>query len=107
VSRICIVCGKVVAETDTSEHLATNHLGPHYFWFDARRFKSSEPSMKIGEIVTLVGASPSYLVYEDRNGGRPGPSDDVGRGAGEWVDLTREPHFFAVPPATAFRGFPE
>ncbi len=93
-SAQCIVCGKTVATTDQQEHLATNHLGPHYFWFDAKKHRTMKPSMTMGEIVVMVGASPMYLCYEDR--------DNVMRGIGhgEAVDLTCEPHFCAIPPAT-------
>ena len=90
----CIVCGKEVAYTDQQEHLATNHLGPHYFWFDAKKFKSMEPSTTMAKIKALVGASALYPVCEEIGG------KQVWRGDGEAVDLTHAPHFFAVPPAT-------
>lgn len=90
----CAVCGKVVAASDQPEHLRTNHLGPHYFWFSAQRFRTREPSLTMAEIKKLAGCSPEYCVYEEREGG------DIPRGDGESADLTREPHFWAAPPAT-------
>lgn len=93
-SRQCIVCGKTVIETDTKEHLANNHLGPHYFWFAARKFRTMEPSMLVSDLKKLVDAAPNEPVFEDR--------DDklIPWGDGVCVDLTREPHFTAIPPAT-------
>lgn len=90
----CIVCGKTVAHTDQQEHLATNHLGPHYFWHDARKYKTMKPSMMVGDLKHLVHASAFYQMYEDRAGELIGLSDSV------CVDLTRGPHFCSIPPAT-------
>lgn len=93
-ARQCIVCNKTVAATDVQEHLSANHLGPHYFWFDAREFRTMEPSMVVSDLKRLVDASPLYPVYEDR-GGKQIPFGD-----GVAVDLTREPHFYTLIPAT-------
>lgn len=93
-SRTCVVCGKVVIETDIQEHLSAAHLGPHYFWFNAKKYRTMEPSMKIIEIVKMVDASTIYQVYEDRDG------HEIPWSHGASVDLTQEPHFFALPPAT-------
>jgi hypothetical protein len=94
----CIVCGKLVAFTDQDEHLKANHLGPHYFWFDARKFKTDKPSDTISAIKAVAGASPLYQVFEERDGG------DLAWGDGQSVDLTHFPHFYAVPPATMWVG---
>jgi hypothetical protein len=105
-SATCVVCGKVVAVADRNEHLAANHLGPHYFWYNTKKFRTMEPSMRVRDLKKLVDAPPPSWLYrfiQDRNGGQAGPPDNV-----EWsddvaVDLTREPHFFSVPPATMWR----
>lgn len=105
-SRVCTVCGKSVANTDVDEHLKTNHLGPHYFWFSAQRFRTHEPSMTVCDVKQLVNCSSSYQFFQDRNGGQPGTQDLVYFSDDQSVDLTREPHFSAVPPATMHRGLP-
>lgn len=97
-SAQCIVCGKTVATTDQQEHLASNHLGPHYFWFDAKKYRTMKPSMPVTDLKRLAGASPLYTVFEDREGG------DKAWGDSESVDLTRAPHFWAVPYATTVGG---
>lgn len=93
-SKQCAVCKKFVADADVEEHLGTNHLGPYYFWFDARKYRTMSPSMQIADIKKLADASPLYQVYEERDGG------DIPWGDCEHVDITYEPHFFATPPAT-------
>lgn len=95
-SRQCIVCKKVVADTDVEEHLGTNHLGPHYFWFDARKHRTMSPSMLMADVKRLADISPGYQAYEERDG------CDIPWGDGMSVDLTHEPHFWAAPPATMF-----
>lgn len=93
----CAVCGKLVATTDQQEHLATNHLGPHYFWFDAKKYRTMEPSLPIDKILEIVGGNLSgYQVFLESKDGTP----DVGCPSGTTIDLTREPSLFAVPPAT-------
>ena len=92
--RQCIVCQQWVREGDEKEHLRASHLGPHYFWFDCRQFRTMEPSMTMGDIRKLVDAPTFYPVFEDRDG------EEIPWGDGVAVDLTREPHFFAIPPAT-------
>jgi hypothetical protein len=93
---ICAVCGKAVAAPDQEEHLRTNHFGPHYFWLDGMRYRSTEPSMRMAEIKALTKCAAIYQVYQkDKHGG-----DNIARDDGDSIDLTQEPHFFAVPPAT-------
>jgi hypothetical protein len=94
--RACIVCGKKVPDGYQMDHLRSNHLGPHYFWFDAKRYTTMEPSMSMSEVKRLAGTSPMYQAYEERNGG------DIPWGDAQSVDLTHEPHFYAAPPATMF-----
>jgi hypothetical protein len=95
----CAVCGKDVAPEDQAEHLRTSHLGPHYFWFDARKFRTVDPSLTMGEIKKLAEVDPTYQAYQEKVEGGAVPWSD-----GQSIDLTRTPHFFAVPPATAMGG---
>lgn len=96
--RQCAVCKKEVRQGDETEHLRTNHLGPHYFWFDAREFRTDEPSMTGAELRKLVDASPHGHLIEDRDGKEIYYSD------GQAIDLTHTPHFFILLPATTHRG---
>lgn len=88
----CIVCGKIVAPQDQHDHLRSQHLGPHYFWMDGRKFRTMEPSMTGAEIKVLTNA-PNYHMY------RQGPTDTF-ISDGVSVSLVSEPHFYCVPPAT-------
>lgn len=95
--RECIVCRKKVRDGDETEHLRSNHLGPHYFWVDAKKYRTMEPSMTVAEIKRMASCSPGYQFFQERD-----LEPDLGVGDAQSVDLTREPHFFAVPPATMF-----
>ncbi len=95
-SRQCIVCKKMVANTDVQEHLANNHLGPHYFWFNAKKYRTMEPSMPMVDLKRLANVPYEYQAFEEREGG------DVYFGDSEAVDLTQGSHFWAAPPATMF-----
>lgn len=96
-TKKCFVCGKDVRDGDETEHLRSNHLGPHYFWFDAKKYRTQEPSLAIDKIVEIVGGvSAGYQVYLESKDGSP----DVGCPHGTTIDLTREPSLFSVPPAT-------
>jgi hypothetical protein len=90
----CAVCGKDIMPADFKDHLTTNHLGPHYFWCDGRKFRTMEPSMTGARIKALANASSGYQMFREQEGGDIPVSDGVAE------DLTREPHFYAVPPAT-------
>jgi hypothetical protein len=94
VSESCIVCGAEVPKAEQATHLRYAHPGPFYFWHDARRFATASPSMLVGELKQLVGCTVTYPFHEERDGKEIYYSD------GQAVDLTREPHFFSVPPAT-------
>lgn len=73
---------------------------PYDFWFNMRRFTSEKPRATIAELKAMANATPNYDTYKDMFGkGR-----DVAFGEGEAVDLTEEPHFYTVPPATMYRG---
>ena len=93
--RTCIVCGKLVPAGYETDHLRANHLGPHHFWFNAKKHLTMEPSMTIADIKKMVDAVPGYQVFRERPG-----DTDLGIGDSESVDLTNEPHFWAAPPAT-------
>lgn len=98
--RQCVICNKEIRAGDELEHLRTNHLGPHYFWFDACEYRTEEPSMTGSEIVKMCrGASTvGYDLVEDRDG------KWIYRSGGEAIDLTRRPHFWFVPYATIQKG---
>jgi hypothetical protein len=98
--RPCLVCGLVLPPELQQDHLAVIHPGPHVFYHDARRFETLKPSMMVVELKKLVRCSVVYLLHEERDGREIFYSD------GQAVDLTREPHFFSVPPATYFRSIP-
>jgi len=94
--RQCLVCKRTVAQGYEEEHLEANHLGPHYFWFNAQRYMTMQPSMQVARLIALVDTTPSYQLYLESKDNSP----DIALGHGEAVDLTQEPHFYAVPPAT-------
>lgn len=71
---------------------------PYNFWFNMRRFSSENPRTTIAELKEMANASPGYHTYKEVDGG------DVAYGDGEAVDLTGEPRFYTVPPATMYRG---
>lgn len=96
--RICIVCGRGYVASEEEEHLRNNHLGPFEFWFDMRKYKTRLPSMTVGELVKIADASLYNQVFQDLFGNGP----DVPLSHSISVDLTREPHFYSVPPATMY-----
>ena len=102
-SRQCVVCKRFYAENNLDEHLQNNHLGPHEFWFDAVKYTVSAPSMTVGELVKLAGASPLNMVFREVACGGP----DVALSHGECVDLTQRPHFYCAPEGTMYRGLPQ
>lgn len=53
--------------------------------------------MTVAEIKRMASCSPGYQFFQERD-----LEPDLGVGDAQSVDLTREPHFFAVPPATMF-----
>lgn len=97
-STVCAVCGKMVAPKDQKDHLQTQHLGPHYFWFDGKKHRTMKPSMTIFQLKKLLGSPVLYPVFEEREGG------DIARSDSATVDLTQQPHFYSVPPATMWGG---
>lgn len=93
-SRPCLICGEVVAPSSQMAHLQQIHPGPFVFWHDARRFTTHHPSMLVADLKHLVGCTVSYHLYQELDG-KNIPFND-----GNAVDLTREPHFYSLPPAT-------
>lgn len=94
-SKQCFVCKKMVRDGDENEHLRTHHLGPHYFWFEGKEYRTEEPSMPTSELLRLVGREDvmgrAHLA-EDRDGKFIYQSGTV--------DLTNKPHFCVLLPAT-------
>lgn len=100
-TRECVVCRKPVPQGYEADHLAANHLGPHEFWFNMRRFQTKEASMSAAELKRLANAPMILPVIEEREGG------DYYYYDAEAVDLTRGSHFYTVNPATMHRGLPD
>jgi hypothetical protein len=97
---ICIVCHAAVPEAQQAEHLASAHPAPKagfVFHFDARRYHTYKPSMMVTELLLLVGATPMYPLFQKRLSGN---GDDVFIPQGCAVDMTQDPWFYAIPPAT-------
>jgi hypothetical protein len=90
----CLICGVQVHPSEQENHLRAAHPGPFKFWHDGREFETRRPSMMVLELKQLVKCTPTYQLFEEREG------HDVAQGDGVAVDLTHEPHFFSIPPAT-------
>jgi len=91
-----IVCHECVELGSQKAHLGTKHdtpAGGFRFWWDGVAHFSDKPSMLVGDLQSQLGNAMGF-VLEDRNGANLYGSDD------QAVDLTREPHFFALLPAT-------
>lgn len=69
----------------------------YHFWFGARRFQATSPSMTVADIKKMTNASPGDHFFRERKG-----QSDLGIGDGELVDLKGEPHFWSAPAATMF-----
>lgn len=93
----CFVCGKHVAAKDQAAHLRLQHptpTGGFRFWFDGKAYRTDKPSVLVMDILKMVDYPPTYQFFEERKTG------DVPLSHMNSVDLTREPHFYCVPPAT-------
>lgn len=93
----CIICRARVPVGTEAAHLAQVHpspVGGFLFYHDERRYYTDRPSMQVTEVRRLVDSSPLYQFLVDQGG------IDVALNDGQAVDLTREPHFYSVPPAT-------
>lgn len=98
--RQCVVCKREVPQGYESDHLAANHLGPHQFWFNMRKYQTIGASMSAADLKRMVNAVIGRPVFEEREGGDHYYSD------AEAIDLTRCSHFYTVPPATMHRNLP-
>lgn len=87
--KICAACGKSVKDEDQDEHLRLQHLGPHYFMFNCRQYRTDKPSMLCGDLIKLCDASPYLHVYESHDG------KEIYYGHDEAIDLTRKPQLFS------------
>lgn len=92
--RACLVCGKKVAREDEAAHLESNHLGPHYFWFEAVGYRTDKPSMTVAEFLKMMGRTDGPMIFEERNGER------IHYAHGQAIDLTHQPQLFVDLPAT-------
>lgn len=93
----CAVCLEVVKTGEQDAHLSSQHPAPiegFKFFYDARPYFTQQPSMLVGELLTLVGGNVTYLFHEERDG------QQIPFAHGNSVDLTREPWFYSVPSAT-------
>lgn len=96
----CKLCGESVPLYDQSDHLRFKHPAPaggFRFWYEGRPFFTDKPSMLVHELLTLVDGSTTYQFYMEVSGGEGVPLSH-----GNAVDLTQEPHFYSVPPATYY-----
>lgn len=94
---LCQVCLASVDAEHQADHLASAHPAPpegFLFYYNGLPFYTAQPSMLVWELLGLVGGNPMYEFSESRDGGKHSFNH------GNAVDLTREPHFFAIPPAT-------
>ena len=92
--RTCAICKKEVPQGYEQDHLQSNHLGPHTFWFEARKYVTEKPSMTVAEIMELAGSIRLAHFFEERDG------KQIFYGHDTSVDLTHQPHFFILLPAT-------
>jgi hypothetical protein len=94
---ICIVCGKVVEPCNQAAHLRREHgtpIGGFKFWIDAVTHFSDKPSMLISDLRKQCNCPFGGFFMQDIDGEQVPYSD------GQAVDLTHEPHFFILLPAT-------
>lgn len=91
---LCKVCGKLVADADQDEHLKSQHLGPHYFWFEGRGYRTDKPSMTVAEFLAMMDRKDGPSIVEHRDG------ELIYLCHGEAIDLTRRPQLFVDLPAT-------
>jgi hypothetical protein len=94
--NFCMICGEPVAgEPAQAAHLTAKHPGPFKFHYDARPYSTDKPSMLVQDLLKLVGGNVQYLFYEHL-----GTDAHVFYAQAQAVDLTREPWFYSIPPAT-------
>lgn len=109
--RQCAVCKRSVPQGYESDHVAANHLGPHVFWFNMRKYQTMEPSMTALDLKKFVAREDKLysenaiqgFVFEDRGKGwdhDPCYTNVIA------IDLTQTPHFYTMPGATMHRHPP-
>jgi hypothetical protein len=91
----CTICGENVPLYDQADHLRFKHPGPFKFWYEGRPFTTDTPSMTVAELLKLVNGVSTYYFYMEVPG-----REDVPLSHHNAVDLTQEPHFYSIPPAT-------
>lgn len=91
----CVVCGEAIELYAQSDHLRFKHPAPNSdgfkFWLNGRAYFSQYPSMLVGELMKLADAPMTYI-FDDESGYSYAHQNAV--------DLTHEPHFYCIPPAT-------
>jgi len=96
----CAVCMEMVNKADQRTHLETRHPAPaggFKFFYNGQTFYSEKPSMYVRDLLALVNGNVMghfYMERTKRDGG------DVAFAHGEAVDLTRQPRFYTLLPAT-------
>lgn len=93
----CVICHEVVHLGQRDAHLAAAHptpIGGFEFFHNAVGYRTDRPSMRVTDLLAVVGASAIYQVYEDREGTMIPFSHE------QSVDLTNGPRrFYSLPPA--------
>ena len=95
----CVICNEQVEIYDQADHLKFKHpskspVGGFPFWVDGQQFTADEPSMNVGDLLNQFGLSTTYAFYMEVR------DELVPLSHGNSVDLTQEPHFCSIPPAT-------
>jgi len=95
----CAVCGKEVAKADQDDHLRSQHLGPHYYWFCAQPFRTMAPSMRADDFLKMHDRPlpPQGFLCEDRDG------KTIYYRMTDAIDLTHKPQLFILHSATMHR----
>jgi hypothetical protein len=94
---VCLICQEPVELGNQEDHLRTKHATPatgFRFWLDAVAHFADKPSMLIADLRKQCNVTPHGFFVQDVGGQWTYYSD------GQAVDLTKEPHFFILLPAT-------
>lgn len=95
----CIICLENVDPCSQATHLRTKHATPSEgfrFWLDGRPCFADKPSMLAGDLLKAFDGDIFGHFYQDLGNGPFGHPI----GHGQAVDLTSEPHFYVLLPAT-------
>src|SRR5271168_4639415 len=93
----CIICNEQVHLANQAAHLRTKHATPSggfRFWWDGTLHFTDKPSMLIGDLRRACNSPVHGFVVQEVSDKQVYLSDD------EAVDLTMEPHFYILLPAT-------